>query len=360
LPVTALAEEILQPGEGQVRALFILGGNPVVAWPDQLLTIDAMKALELLVAIDIRMSQTAELAHYVIAPTTTLEVPGIRSDSPGFYANAYCGYADAVAQYTPAVVERPEGSDLIEDWQLFYGLAQRLGLALSLRPVAPYRSSPPGATPSQSIDMEDRPTTDELIELMTAQARVPLDVVKQNPHGALFPPDPPILVAAKDPGWEGRLDVGNPLMLADLRAIVDGGDPAARADGYAFRLLARRMHQLNSSLHTPAIDRGRPYNPTFMHPDDLSDLGLVDGEVVEITSARASILGIVATDPNLRRGVVSMAHCFGAGPDRDADVRLIGSPTNRLLSLDHIFDRYSGQPLMSNVPVSIRRLDPQP
>src|SRR5438477_4243481 len=51
LPVSALAEEIIVPGDGQVRALIVLGGNPVAAWPDQLTTILAMKALELLVTI---------------------------------------------------------------------------------------------------------------------------------------------------------------------------------------------------------------------------------------------------------------------------------------------------------------------
>ncbi|MEY3618139.1 MAG: hypothetical protein RL726_837, partial [Actinomycetota bacterium] len=75
---TALSEEILTPGEGRVRALIVSGGNPVVAWPDQELTIAAMKDLELLVVIDHRMSATAEFAHYVIAPTLSLE----RADVP--------------------------------------------------------------------------------------------------------------------------------------------------------------------------------------------------------------------------------------------------------------------------------------
>jgi anaerobic selenocysteine-containing dehydrogenase len=267
LPVAALAEEILLPGDGQVRALLVLGGNPVAAWPDQLMTIKAMQSLELLVTIDIRMSQTAELAHYVIAPTTTLEVSGIRGDSPGFYANAYCGYADAVAQYTPPVISRPPGSDLIEDWQFFYGLGSRLGIQLYLKSVAPYRSGPPSAAAGQAIDMDRQPSTDELIEIMTANSRVPLAVVKAHPHGQFFPADPPILVQPKDHGWQSRLDIANPLMIADLKiTLAARDDEVTDAEVYDFRLLARRMHQINSSLHTPAVDRGRPYNPAFMHP----------------------------------------------------------------------------------------------
>lgn len=357
LPVSALAEEILTPGEGQVRALLVLGGNPVAAWPDQLMTIEALKSLELLVTVDVRMSQTASLAHYVVAPTTVLEVPGYRTDAPISYANGYGGYADAVAQYTPAVVERPPGSDLIEDWEVFYGLAQRMGLQLHLVPGAAYRVTPPSTRPRQypALDMVRKPTTDELLELMTTRARVPLDEVKRHPHGALFPPEQPVVVQPKDEGWEGRLDVGNPLMLRDLRASAAVHDVAADAGADdEFRLVVRRMHQINSSLHTPAVHRGRPYNPAFMHPQDLERLGLADGEEVEITSARASVRAIVAADPSLRPGLVSMAHCFGGPPEADDQVRLVGSPANRLLSVDRVYEPYSGQPLMSNVPVRIR------
>ncbi|HZO08953.1 MAG TPA: molybdopterin-dependent oxidoreductase, partial [Myxococcota bacterium] len=77
LPTAALADEILLPGDGQVRALFCLGGNPMAAWPDQIKTHAAMQALELLVTFDIKMSATAKLAHYVIAPKLSLEVPGL-------------------------------------------------------------------------------------------------------------------------------------------------------------------------------------------------------------------------------------------------------------------------------------------
>lgn len=357
LPVSALAEEILTPGDGQVRALLVVGGNPVAAWPDQLLAMEAMRSLDLLVSVDVRLGQTARLAHYVIAPTTVLEVPGMRTDFPVSYANAYGGYPDTVAQYTPAIVDRPPGSDLLEEWEVFYGLAQRMGYQLSLHAAPAYRVMPPpkGTPTFPPLDMARKPTSDELLELMTARARVPLAEVKRHPHGAHFPPEEPVVVEAKDAGWEGRLQVGHPLMMRDLRAAHGVDDVAAAvAEGFPFRLLVRRMHQINSSLHTPAIDRGRPYNPAFVHPDDLARLGVADGDEVDIVSARATVRAIVAGDTTLRPGLVSMAHCFGGGPDDDDRVREIGSAANRLLSADQVFEPYTGQPLMSNVPVDIR------
>ncbi|MEL7030560.1 MAG: molybdopterin-dependent oxidoreductase, partial [Pseudomonadota bacterium] len=73
LPCAALPDEILTPGEGRVRALICLGGNPMLAWPDQLKTFEAMKALDLLVCLDPRMSETGKLSDYVIAPKLQLE-----------------------------------------------------------------------------------------------------------------------------------------------------------------------------------------------------------------------------------------------------------------------------------------------
>ena len=77
LPTAALADEILAPGDGQIRALICVGSNPIAAWPDQHKTRRAMEALELLVTLDIKLSATSRLAHYVIAPKLSLEVPGI-------------------------------------------------------------------------------------------------------------------------------------------------------------------------------------------------------------------------------------------------------------------------------------------
>ena len=122
------------PGEGQVKALIAVGGNPVAAWPDQNKTARAMQALDLLVTIDIKMSATAKMADYVIAPTLSLEVPGttLLNESLFYYGLGF-GYPAPYAQYSPAIVDPPTGSDVIEDWEVFYGLARRMGLGLSLQ-----------------------------------------------------------------------------------------------------------------------------------------------------------------------------------------------------------------------------------
>ena len=132
LPTAALSDEILLAGDGQVRALLSCGGNPVGAWPDQGKTIEAMRALELLVQIDPWMSATARLAHYVIAPRIWLEVAGTTQGLDLLTRNGTgYGQVDAYGQYSPALVDPPPDSDLIEEWQFFYRLARSMGLALT-------------------------------------------------------------------------------------------------------------------------------------------------------------------------------------------------------------------------------------
>ncbi len=352
LSTAALADEILMEGEGKVRALFSVGGNPVAAWPDQNKTWAAMQALDLNVTIDIKMSATAKVADYVIAPTLPLEVPGttLLNESLFYYATGF-GYPEPYGNYTPAIVSPPAGSDVVEDWELFYGMARQMGLGLVLQPgiggVADL-----GGDAGIPLDMQRRPDADELIELLMRDSRIPLDEVKRERGGRILPGEP-VRVAPRDPGWTGRLDVGNTEMMRELDALATPQAVAAPA-GYDFRMICRRVvGALNSSgRDLPRMQR-KPWNPAFMHPRDLEALGLAPGDVAEIRSEHGSILGVVEADRSLRRGLVSMSHSFGDVPGTGKDFRRVGSNTSQLTRVDADYDRYTGMPRMSNVPVRV-------
>ena len=96
MPTSQLADEILTPGEDQVRVLFVIAGNPLMAWPDQDKTLEAMQALELLVCLDPYMSATAELADYVLAPKLTLEREDVTLLADPWYEKPYSQYSKAV------------------------------------------------------------------------------------------------------------------------------------------------------------------------------------------------------------------------------------------------------------------------
>ncbi|MGE0387678.1 MAG: molybdopterin-dependent oxidoreductase [Gammaproteobacteria bacterium] len=347
LPAGAFADEMLLPGEGRIRALISVSGNPAAVLPDQLKTAQALASLDLLVQVDPWMSRTAELAHYVLPPPMPLEVPAATHflDIISQRATGY-GLGESYAQYSPAIAAPPPGSELIEEWKLFAELGRRMGLAMTVRGFD-------GTTIDAPPDLD----TEVLLERLSGAARVPLDVVRQYPSGALFP-EPAVTVAPPDPEWTGRLDVGNGEMMRDLaRLAAEGPARAAGDEGFAFRYVSRRhRHVYNTSCNIPQTHRGKPYNPASMHPADMQALGLAAGDVAEIRSARGAIRAVVEPDTTLRRGLVAMMYGFGAGPERDGQVREIGSNPNRLLSVDTVYDRYTGQPRMSNVPVNVSKL----
>ena len=163
-------------------------------------------------------------------------------------------------------------------------------------------------------------------------------------------------MAPADSDAGDRLDVGNAAMLAELGEIRRESAAARRDAEHPFQLISRRMPNVyNSSGRDIAeLVKDRPFNPAYLHPDDLVSLGLAAGDVVEIASRHASILGVVEPAPELRRGIVSMAHGFGDAPRHDSRLREIGSNTGRLIDNETEYDPYTGIPRMSAIPVSIR------
>jgi anaerobic selenocysteine-containing dehydrogenase len=355
-PTGALADEILLDGPGKVRALICVGGNPAVSWPDQARAVAALRQLELLVQIDPFMSQTAQLAHYVIAPTIAVERPST-SQFAADHAGGGFGRASAYGQYVPAAVTPPAGSDVIDEWEFFYGLATRMGLPLALAPMMTYRSRVPGAAET-CITEGPKPSLDDLLAIVTSGSRIGLDEVRRHRHGRAFPDDSIVVQPTAD-GWTARFDIGNADMMGDLAALITTNTSHTIEQPGPFSLISRRMmHVYNSSFNAPSTHRGRPYNPAFLHPEDLHEIGIEAGDDVVITSDVGRIIAVAETDASVRRGCVSMAHAFGdirvgGDGDSDDDPRVTGSSTARLLSVDGPFDRYSGQPRMSGIAVAV-------
>jgi anaerobic selenocysteine-containing dehydrogenase len=95
-------------------------------------------------------------------------------------------------------------------------------------------------------------------------------------------------------------------------------------------------------------------NPAHVHPDDLAELGVSAGELVEIRSPGGTVVGVAEPDGDLPRGVVAMSHSWGGSSLTDERVREIGAPTNRLVVSDDGTDPITGMPVMSAIPVRLR------
>lgn len=357
LPTAALSDEILLPGEGQVKALFVLGGNPMLAWPDQLKAHEAMKALDLLVCLDPRHSETGKIAHYVVAPKLPYEVEGntalnefLGNFGPGW------GFTKPYAQGSEPILSVPPGSDLIEEWELFYGVAQKLNLPLRLKTYAlidPAEAKRQGT----DVDMARKPTPSEVWDMILKGSPVPLAEVRKHPKGHVFD-RPRTVIAPRPEGWAGRLDVGSPLMLAELAEVVREGPEAARTGNeFPYRMISRRLNDMhNSNWHeNTAQQRKWAYNPAFLHPDDLTKLGLVAGDVIEVTSARATIFAVAERAEDVRPGCVALSHAWGRNPGTEEDPYRDGGNTGRLSYNDRDYDPITGIPRMSTIPVRLRK-----
>ena len=352
LSAAALADEILLSGEGQVKALIVGGGNPMMAWPDQSRTFEALKSLDLLVTMDTEMTATAELSDYVIAPRLTLETPmtTYMPESVKYFGTTR-GFPEPYAAYTPAIVDPPEGSDVIEDWELFWGLAQRMGLEI---PVTQYFGNGPQAEHKPmrfTLDpREPKPTTDELIVRSHAGSRIPLDRVKQYPDGQLFGSDQRVL--PRTPGNDDRLELAAPPMIVELADVLAEDNRAIERD-YPFRLLPRRTNNLLNSFGR-SIPRlaGDGVNPAYMNPQDIERLGLAAGDCVTLRSPHGEIEAVVAAERALRPGMISISHGFGANPGKD-DARRTGSNTGRLSSAADGYDPVTGIPRMGAIPIQV-------
>jgi anaerobic selenocysteine-containing dehydrogenase len=331
LPTASLPAEILQPGPDRVRALVVSGGNPAAAIPDQDQAIRALSALDLLVTIDPFPTETARLAHYVIAPMMHLERP---DTTRGFEAM----FEAPFSQYTPAIVDPPPG--VIDDWQFFLRLAWARGSTLTVAG----REYAPGAT---------MPTTEEVLASFSTRGRISIDELKQHPHGVIIEGVEPSRAGPPRDGAGGRFELLAPDVATELAGVL--ASASTELDGTRpFRLIVRRSKETINSLgrRVPGLPK-HPYNPCFAHPADLADLGMATGDLAVLASAHGEVRVVVESDDTLRRGVLSMTHGFGGMPGDDDDPHRYGTNPARLLSIDVETQAINRMPRMSAVPVAL-------
>lgn len=342
-PTATLADEILTPGEGQIRALLVDGGDPMTSWPDQPKTEAALAALDLLVCIDPWPTPTTKFAHYILPPLMQFE----RADLP-MYLPGFANWAGAWSQYTPPVIAPPPGSDLVEDWYVFWSLAQRLGKTITYCGVKP-------------LDMAVPPTTDELLETVLTGAPHTLEALKANPHGFHAMIEQPTVLPA-DPDAFGRFEPMPDDVAEELRSfLADLSTPGQwlrKGQSFTHLLSSRRMRDLfNSNGRFVDTVRARtPFNPAFLHPSDLAEMGINAGDKIEIASAHGRVVAIAEADESLRAGVVSMAHGWGDPSGSNAPVEASGTAVNRLIDTDVHYEAINAMPHMSAIPVNLRRL----
>ncbi|MFO6056525.1 molybdopterin oxidoreductase family protein, partial [Pseudomonas aeruginosa] len=332
LPVAALAEEILGEGEGQVRALVTVAGNPVLSTPNGRRLEQALDGLEFMLSIDLYINETTRYADLILPPTAPLE--------HDHYDTTFNVFAVRnVTRFNEAVLPRPEGA--LHDWEIFVGLARAFAArnGLELKPTL---------EPQQMIDLGLRAGAygDR------SEHRLSLATLREHPHGIdLGPLRPNLAPRLKTVGQ--RIQAAPPLFVDDLQRFAAQPLPASDQ----LLLIGRRHVRSNNSwMHNyHRLVKGKPRHQLLMHPRDLEGRGLVDGQRVGVRSRVGSVEVEVAASSEMMPGVVSLPHGWGhARPGVQLAIARAqaGASANDLTDERHL-DLLSGNAALNGLPVEV-------
>jgi anaerobic selenocysteine-containing dehydrogenase len=373
-PVGALAEEITTPGEGQVRALVTLAGNPVLSTPSSVQLAAALDELEFMVSIDLYLNETTRHADVVLPVPSQLQ----RSH----YDLLLLQFAVRnVANYSPPVLALDDGAP--DEWEIISKVALiAQGLGADADPsvvddlaIAGLARSACG-DPSSVVHGRD---PDELVAIVSAGGRrgpermldlmlrtgpfgegfganpggASLDLLLEHPHGVDFGPlEPRLPELLRTPS--GRVELAPEPLVADLGRLAVSIDELAARE---LVLVGRRhLRSNNSWMHNiEVLVKGRPRCTLQVHPLDADRLGVVDGASARVTSRVGSVVAPVEVTDAIRPGVVSLPHGWGHDlPGTRLRVAAERAGVNSNVLADHAaMDPLSGTAVLNGIPVTV-------
>ena len=330
-PTSALAEEIdtPDPGTGEhIRAVFVIGGNPIVSTPNQTRLTKAFEQLDLLVSVDPFLTATSSLADVVLPVASPLTRP---QHDVVFNNLAVRNQA----RYSPPVFEVPEGEK--DETEVLAQLAAiAAGIASGHEPTPAQiddliaytvasqactdeASRAHGQAPEELLDaVSHRAGVDRILDLRIRSGPygdgfgshpdgLTLQDLIDNPHGIdLGPLEPRLPEVLRTPS--GRIDVAPPVLLDALgeaaTLLADAGPPPR------FTLVGRRQLRSNNSWMKglPTLTGGSNVPTAMIHPDDAAELGILDGSQVAVSTPTGSIMLPAAVRDDVARGCVCIPH----------------------------------------------------
>jgi len=377
-----MAEEIETPGEGQIRALVTIAGNPVVSTPNGGGRLDAaLDSLDFMVAVDIYVNETTRHADVI------LPAPDPLAKSHYDVALLQLGLRN-VANYSPPVVAPPDQPD---EWEILAKLAlifQGMGADadasvvddLAIRGLVDSavgdETGPLHKRDPEEIlaALEPRRGPERLLDFMLRTGPygecfganpdgLSLDVLVANPHGVDFGPlEPRLPDALRTP--TGMIELAPEPLVADVARLEAALSDRTQQSGSGreFVLVGRRQLRSNNSwMHNiNVLVKGKPRCTLHLHPDDAARLGLGDGDQAQVRSRTGSILVPVEITDGIMPGVVSIPHGWGHDVEgvQLSVASTVGAGVNsNLLADDTLFDALSGNAVLNGIPVAVEPAD---
>ena len=336
LPVATLAEDILTPGEGRVRAMVTIAGNPVLSTPNGRQLDRAFADLEFMVAIDPYLNETTRHAHLILPPPSPLEREHY---DIAFHLLAVRN----TTRYAAALFDK--GPNARHDWEILIGLARRLE---RLRGFSFKRALTWTVLERLGVKgMLD-------LSLRLGPKRLSLKKVAKEVHGLDFGPLQSVLPGVLQSKGK-RIDLAPQALVADVARLERSLDE--KVEG--LRLINRRqLRDCNSWLHNaPKLVSGAARCTLLVHPEDAKVLGLSAGDQARVRSRVGEVVVPVELSEAMMRGVVSLPHGYGHGRE---GVRLqvaaahAGESVNDLTD-ELAVDALSGNAAFSGVRVHLER-----
>lgn len=388
-PPAILPDEILKAGAQRIRAVVCESSNPLLTYPDSAAQEEAFKSLELLVVVDIAMTETARLAHYVLPAASqfekaeatgfTLEFPdnyfhlrqpllpplGESLPEPEIYTRLLEAMGllprafpvlGAIARSEPAVTGHMAYMTALgvtlsrkKHWAPYAAsiLYRTLGSALPQAAAAPLLPIAMGYAKEHAVAVRRAGHKGSAWTLGANLFRAIVDgasgtVTSKHEHAEMWS-------LLKTP--DGRVHLQVPEMLDAIKALAQlpTRDPA-----FPFILMAgeRRTYNANQIFRDPAWRKVDHDGALRMHPDDARALSLANGDRAHCSTERGMLEVTVEIDAALRPGVVTLPHGYGV---RFQDSPPIGPPINQLTSMAHC-EPFSKTPFHKYVPAAVGKV----
>jgi anaerobic selenocysteine-containing dehydrogenase len=366
LPVACLAEEIETPGDGQVRALITVAGNPALSAPNSGRLQHALGSLELMVSVDFYVNETTRHAHVILPPPSPL--------ARGHYDLAFYQFAlRNVANYSAPTAPMEPGQ--LDEWQILSKLAliaQGLGpdadpslvdevaiRALVDRAVTdPHSPFHQRSTDEVLAQLAPRTGPERMLDFMLRAGpyRLTLQTLIDNPHGVdLGPLQPRLPEVLRTPS--GMIELAPEPLVADVERLAVA--LARQRDGEQRGLLLigrRQLRSNNSWMHNiGTLVKGKERCTLQVNPADASGIGLRDGGAARVSSRTGSIVAPVELTDAVASGVVSLPH--GWGHDLPGVAMAVAQAhagvNSNLLADDTLYDELSGNAVLNGIPVRV-------
>lgn len=349
LPVATLADEIETPGDGQVRALLTIAGNPVLSTPNSNRLDRAVAGLDFMVSVDPYLNETTRHADVVLPPTDAARKGHYDFSFLALAVRNFAAYSPPVLPPDPAV---PDECDILA----------RLTLMVSGQP-----DSDPAPLHDQLLqqakqglpaELHDRITGDHPAErlldvaLRTGAYGLSLQQLLDNPHGIdLGPLQPRIPAVLRTPS--GTVELVVPALVEETARLHAA---LGRRPDELVLVGRRHLRSNNSWMHNvPALIKGRDRCTLQVSPADAARLSLTDGEPARVTSRAGSLTVRVEVTDRVMPGVVSLPHGWGHdAPGTRLSVAATSPGVNsNILTDELVIDPLSGNSVLNGIPVDI-------